>query len=136
VTREQNLINLRYTDNSNHFKKMLKLIIDIEPYPNEIYTEINESVRSHILKLIGKLKSAWININDIPETGYRRMELQISDTEKIFVYEQSIVHITNNVSTLFWDSKKRINNYLLKIIPRDYYRKIAYFSEVRKCQNR
>ena len=115
---------------------MAKLIVLILPYFKEILIPLEKKLSDKLILKITKLKQNWeLSRIDIPEFGYRGMEIQFNDHIKIFVYEENIIYSHENSIQLLYDPKKIVYNHLLKIASKNHYKELIYFHEVRKYKN-
>jgi len=111
---------------------MIDLKLHISPFGKNIIIPVDEKVYFRILNLIGKNKHGREFYKfEIPEFGYRGMELQYMDMLSIYSYEDLILFNNSNITEFLRDPGKRINNLFLKIALKNNYRVLNYFLEVR-----
>jgi len=112
---------------------MTKLKILIFPYYKEIFITVRRKECERLNKLINRCRTDWnSDLNYIPDSGFLGFEIYFDNSIQMYVNEENIFYTDENITQLLVDPNKKINDLLLEIAMKKYYKELNYFFEVRR----
>jgi hypothetical protein len=113
---------------------MAELRILLYPYFEELKMSITYSQSNELIKLCYECNLGWetIRLEECTELGYMGMDLDLGNSEKIYIYDEKIFYSKNNITQLLIDSEKKVTDLALKIVMKKYYKELNYFFEVKR----
>ena len=115
---------------------MLRLIINITPSSKVLFVNLKDNLYLNIVRIINRCKPVWDVKFELPEFGYLGMELFISNSEKVYVYEDKVFYTKDNVLNYLTDSNRRLYIFLMSKIPWDTKREIWKWEETKRISDK
>jgi hypothetical protein len=115
---------------------MSELKILLYPYFEELKMTISESQCFELFKICDRCKPGWesVSLDECSELGYMGMDLNLGNSEKIYIYDEKIFYSKDNITQLLIDSEKKVTDLALKIVMKKYYKELNYFFEVKRYE--
>lgn len=111
---------------------MCELKIIIKPSKSELTVRVEDKFFFDVCKILDKLKTSQKQFDvNIPEIGYCGMFLTYKKSKFIYVNNEMIIFKNDNITEIFFDQKKKINNLLLRTAAKKYNKELSYFFEVK-----
>lgn len=104
----------------------LKIIIF--PYHKSLELEVEDSLCNKIIRALKNFKSnlGYGNLN-IPDTGFRGIELTYENSKKVFFYNSDVIYKNLNISALLFDKNKILFELLAARALKSNYNELRYF---------
>ena len=111
---------------------ILKILI--VPKNNDLNILVDDKFCKKILNIIENRKFIQnkLLLSELSDIGYCGMVLFYNNSVRISVNGEHVIYNNENVIEVLFDSKKRINNILLKKAQTKYYKELSYYFKAKK----